>query len=248
MAANLFSAAGYFIGEDLLPAGPGNANGYFESREVIAINEDLLDQVIPLRPAGRIGWRLHSHRPIRRSQRWAVRPRRSAYELRVSPELARRMRRQASSPFCLKDPRFCWTLPAWRAVLGEPVYVCMFRHPAQTIDSIIEHGQRPPALPDYMLRRGELAKVWRDMYANILRWAGGDGGDWVFLEYDDVLRDHGIVERLGARVDARLDPELVQRSIRSVGPDESVPGECQAVYAELRARSSRGVALTQNRG
>jgi hypothetical protein len=235
MTASLFAAAGYFMGDDQMPAARGNERGFHESREVIRINEALLDQVIPMRPADPIRWRIYRWRPDRPNQRWVARPRRTNYELEVSADLASRMRDQLRSPFCLKDPRFCWTLPAWQQVLHEPVFVCVFRHPAETVQSIIK--LREPRLSDHMVRPRRLLRVWRQMYENVLRWADGDTSDWMFIEYDQALHDPAVLMRVRDVVQAPLNPELADASLRSVNERPEVPAQCQRIYAELLRRS-----------
>src|ERR1700726_1587163 len=55
LASGLLAGSGYFMGDHLYPPSEGNPKGYFEDQDVNAINEDLLEPVIPARPAGRIG-------------------------------------------------------------------------------------------------------------------------------------------------------------------------------------------------
>jgi Sulfotransferase family len=240
MMTGLFANAGYFAGDDVRPADQGNSRGYFESEEVNRINEDLLDQVIELRPTGRVSRRIHRRRP-RRFQRWAARPKTLLYDLTVSEELLVRMKRQTRSPFCLKDPRFCWTLPAWREPLGSALRVCIFRHPAETVESIIRLGRIQRGLRDYPLRRRELLRVWRDMYSNALRWSDQAPGEWVFIDYDDVLQGPAAIAELAELSGASLSAEAVDASIRSVRRRrEGVPRACEPVYAELGRRAISG--------
>lgn len=236
MTASLFAAAGYFMGDDQMPAARGNERGFFESREVIRINEALLDQIIPMRPSDPIRWRVYRWRPDRPNQRWVCRPRHLNYRLEVSAELALRMRGQLRSPFCLKDPRFCWTLPAWRQVVDEPVFVCVFRNPAETVQSIVK--LREPRLPDHLLRPRRLIRVWRAMYENVLRWADTAPEEWMFIEYDQVLQSPGALARLADLVQAPLNAELADASLRSVHAAREMPPGCEQIYAELRRRSA----------
>jgi hypothetical protein len=235
MTASLFAAAGYFMGDDQMPAAEGNERGFHESREVIRINEELLDQVIPMRPTDPVRWRIYRWRPDRPNQRWVARPRRVHYRLEVSAELQSRMHGQARSPFCLKDPRLCWTLPAWREATGQPALVCVFRHPAETVRSMAK--LRQPRLPDHMVRPRRLLRVWRQMYENILRWADAEEERWMFIEYGQMLSDPTVIARLGEFVEAPLNPELADASLRSVSEPGDVPGPCREVYAELRRRA-----------
>ena len=50
MVAGTLAKAGYYMGEQLLPANKANPKGFFEDIEVNAINEDILSSVAPRRP------------------------------------------------------------------------------------------------------------------------------------------------------------------------------------------------------
>src|SRR5205823_9948849 len=131
MVAGALHAAGYHLGDELLPASISNPKGYFEDRAVNALNEDLLLQVAPLKPTGRAG-RLFPFR-LDYGHRWlaVVEPQ---ARLRAAPELESRMRELVRRrPFCLKDPRFCYTLELWRPALGDAAYICVFREPGRTV-------------------------------------------------------------------------------------------------------------------
>ncbi len=43
----------------------------------------------------------------------------------------------AHQPFCLKDPRLSYTLPAWRPHIGDALLLCVFRGPSVTASSIV---------------------------------------------------------------------------------------------------------------
>ena len=49
MLAEVLHKSGYDLGPDLMPPAEGNPHGYYESFCIEAINEDLLDQVVPPR-------------------------------------------------------------------------------------------------------------------------------------------------------------------------------------------------------
>ncbi|MDX1388819.1 MAG: hypothetical protein R3344_06490, partial [Acidobacteriota bacterium] len=71
MVAGTLAGAGYFMGEKLWDATPANPKGFFEDQEINAINEDLIAQVLPARPAVLGRW-LYRDRPTR-LQRWLAR-------------------------------------------------------------------------------------------------------------------------------------------------------------------------------
>src|SRR5438067_12472105 len=69
LVAGVLHQSGYFTGHDLLPASPTNPRGFFEDREVNAINEALLERVLPGPPLARVRHPFFPDRP-RFGQRW----------------------------------------------------------------------------------------------------------------------------------------------------------------------------------
>src|SRR5262249_42923187 len=123
MLAGVLSQAGYYMGEHLIPPDEANPKGYFEDDEVNAINEKLLALVTPARSRPAHGWRWLAAVPV-------------SARISCSPQLAKRIEIQTSrTPFCLKDPRFCYTLPVWRPFLRDTMLLCVFREPTRTAQS-----------------------------------------------------------------------------------------------------------------
>jgi hypothetical protein len=231
MVAGTLSKAGYYMGENLMPATASNPKGYYESTDVEAINEDLLASVVPRRPGGLLG-KLLSHRP-KRFQRWlAVVP--VGTEIPVNQQIAERIRHiTAKRPFCFKDPRFCYTLPAWRPFLSDTVFVCVFRHPAATAQSILRNCAEEPYLKGLSINFARAIHVWTLMYRHVLDIHRHDG-DWLFLHYDQAGAAAGLhrIERfLSAAVDRSFPEATVSRS----STQHRIAGPALDVYAELCA-------------
>lgn len=122
------------MGEYPLPAIQANPRGFFEDREIGSVNEMLLALVSPAQPDGVLG-ELKPH-PVYGWQRWlASIP--VGTRILCPPYVAKRIEIQtAKPPFCFKDPRFCYALPAWRPFLQDTAFVCVFREPERTARSI----------------------------------------------------------------------------------------------------------------
>src|SRR5215218_6590 len=131
LAAGLLARAGHDCGDDLLPADEGGPTGFFEARATNQLNELLLapydDALLDLDGYSR---------PLRHGERWlAVLP--PDVEIEVPSRLRDALASAVpASPYCLKDPRFGYTLDGWRPFLGEPLFICVFRHPLATAESI----------------------------------------------------------------------------------------------------------------
>ena len=101
------------MGDQLYPGDEGNPKGYFEDREVNAINEGLLAQLIPGPRRSLVGKLMHRPQPQSRWSRWLAELEPDQV-IACPTKLAGRIRLQTvRRPFCFKDPRFCYTLRAW---------------------------------------------------------------------------------------------------------------------------------------
>ena len=171
LLAGSLARAGYHVGDDLIPASDANPTGFFEDREVNAINEMLLAQVTPARPPGAPpagdtalwgpetlwGWRWLAPVPLGTRV-----PRPAALADRMEAALAPR-------PFALKDPRFCVTLDAWRPLLPDgTAFLCVFREPARTARSIVRVGAEGVYLHGYRLDFRQAVDLWTLMYQHAL--------------------------------------------------------------------------------
>ena len=104
--------AGLNVGHDLVEPDEHNAEGYFEERQVIKINQAIL-HAAGLGP------------PFSFATRDQV--------LRASVEYRAYMIEQAAlATPAWKDPRFCWTLEAWLPLFAHrPKVIVCLRSPAE---------------------------------------------------------------------------------------------------------------------
>lgn len=233
MVAGLFGAAGYFQGTALHPPRPSNPRGFFEDAEINDINETLLRPLVPPRRAeGPIEYLADSPR---RGQHWLAR---IPLDREISVDDTERRRIQAAvsqGPFCLKDPRLCYTLHVWRHHAPQARMICVFRHPQVVVASILREIAIMPYLEDFALSVREAFEVWRLMYSHVLQ-RHARTGEWLFVEYQDVFRPSAL-DRLADFADAAVDrmfpaPELD----RSQGVAAVDALACE-LYKELIVRS-----------
>jgi hypothetical protein len=230
MVAGSLHAAGYHMGDRLLPASPANPRGYFEDRAVNDLNEDLLLQAAPLRPSG---WRRRIHpRRLPYGYRWLAvvdlnaRLAASAASRLAMTELVRRR------PFCFKDPRFCYTLDLWRAALDDAVFVCVFGEPARTATSMLAaRRQERRYLADVHISRRRSLRIWTSMYEHVLR-KHRHHGQWQFVHYDQFL-DGSAIPRLEALLETRIDAGFADVTLRRSSAQTRVPRRTATVYQQL---------------
>ncbi len=229
MLAGVMHGSGYFTGETLLKPTPSNPKGYFESEEINTLNDELISTVIPVRPRRPRGylypWRLPS------GLLWLADIDLNV-ELQPNPEQATRIRRLLSrTPFCLKDPRFCYTLEAWRPALEDVVYLCVFREPGRTALSM-KQNIREESYRGFHLTRARALRVWSSMYRHVLA-SRRDDERWVFVHYEQIL-DGSAIARIESATGARVSTEFIDRSLkRSPDDPDHLPPATRQVYEQL---------------
>lgn len=233
LLAAMAQRAGYHLNRPLQPPNAGNPLGRFESLEVNAINEALLARVLPRRrPNSLFGKLFLRHVPME-NQRWlAAVP--LERQITGTPTLIRRMEQLVQrEPYCLKDPRFSYTLPAWRRVVKDAALVCVFRDPSETAVSILREYRDESGLHSLAMDFDRAVRVWTLMYRHILE-KHHHRGQWHFVHYEQML-DADSVERLSDLLGVTLDSSLVNPALHRSRPDGPVPRRTQQVYDRLCA-------------
>lgn len=229
MAAGILSGSGFYMGSNIYPASISNPKGNFESWEINGINERLLAQVVPGRPPLLGRWIFHERPTV--GQRWLAHvPLETA--IPCPPKIKERIRKVVQkSPFCFKDPRFSYTLPAWRPFLKNVVFICIFREPTITATSILKVCKDAPYLRDFLINFDRVLEIWCLMYRHILEMHRYEG-QWLFLHYDQLLKGDGLdrLERfVGTEINRDFPDVLLNRSI----PKETASLEAKWIYKQL---------------
>lgn len=228
LLAGTLSRSGYFMGDHLWPLREYNPKGYFEDREVNLINNRLIARAT--KPSGERFGRL-LRRSFPQAKHWLAlipvgRPIRTPISL--ARQIAALTRRQ---PFCLKDPRFCYTLPAWRPYLGDAVLLCVFREPARTAYSIVNSCRTNPALQWLEMTAECALQIWMTMYRHVLEIHIREG-EWVFVHYEQIL-DGSFAPRLAAVLGGTVDRSFADPALRRSPNAMEIRPEIQNVYARL---------------
>jgi hypothetical protein len=231
MVAGALADSGYFMGKRLYPGDEGNPKGYFEDWEVNEINEQLLAQVVPARPSGLLGSLFFRSR-IPHMQRWLARVP-VGTSLPCSSDLEERIRSMtAREPFCFKDPRFCYTLSAWRAALRTVAYVCVFRHPATTAVSIVTECGRVSSLRSLRIDFSTALEIWELMYSHLLETQVPQGGRWLFIHYDQFLSGAAF-SKMESELGVTLKRDFVDPTLNRTKHGATAPEAALSIYAKL---------------
>jgi hypothetical protein len=229
MLAGMFAGCGFFMGDRLWPANESNPTGFFEDEEVNRINEDILSTMLPRRWPGPLAMLTRDR--LGDMQRWLSEVPVGA-RVPEDPGIARRISRiVARAPFCLKDPRFSYTLPAWRPWLRDTRFLVVFRDPATTVSSILKECRVAPYLHDLRMDSGRAFRGWTTMYRHILE-LHRHAGEWGWFHYDQLQTPDGM-DRLESFCGVRVDRGFARDDLRRSRPTDSTSAPAMAVYGQL---------------
>lgn len=238
MVAGTLVASGLNAFADDLEATDANPRGFFESKTINRLNEDLLAQVVPLRPPrwGRVFFRQRLYR----GQLWLATPPLRPV-IQMTPTVAEAIRAVLPpEPYCLKDPRFSYTLESWLPLLREPLCICVFRDPAISVASLLREVQRARYLRHTKFDAARAYRVWESCYQHILDLSSR-AGSWLFVHYEQWLdpRHHPGIE---SAVGGPLVWGSVTSALARSRPSSIAPPSAVARYEELcdLAAYSRG--------
>jgi hypothetical protein len=219
MIGGTLSNGSYFFGGKLIPPRAANPKGFFESGVVNNVNERILKTKMPLLQYG---------------HRWlGLLGLQGVQGLYNSGKIVQEIKALVSKqPFCYKDPRFCYTLPIWRPHLKNTKFICIFRHPKNTVASILKECVTAPYLKNMKITKKKAQNVWRLMYTHVVE-RHRKQGQWLFIHYDQMFSIttlHKIEEFLQTEVNKTF-PEKKLR--RPMDINIKLSPETQRVYRTL---------------
>jgi hypothetical protein len=243
MLAGTLAGSGYYIGTDYLPPRDSNPKGFFEGREINAVNEHILtcsltagqrfqQPVMRLARAFGLPWRRAQALPTR-GESWLMPIPLSARIQGNAPIDKQIGMLTAQSPFCFKDPRFSYTLPVWlpHLDLEQTVFLCIFRHPAETAASMAKECRTQPYLRGIRIPTEGLLALWGLMYEHILERQRRHGR-WMFIHYAQLF-DDTFLSRLAGFTDAQVDGGFPDTAFHRSRPEVDLDTKTRSLYAEL---------------
>lgn len=227
MVAGTLAKSGYFMGQDLYPPRITNPKGFFEDPEINDINECIImntnygitKKIINI---------FSKYKP-KIGQLWLSIVPLSA-DMTSSNSINSRIHAIVNKkPFCLKDPRFSYTLPVWMPYLENTVFVCVFRSPYATIESILNYKKVEEM--DIYLNRQIAESIWINMYEHILQ-KHSNFGKWLFIHYNQVLTSRGL-NKIRDISGAIVDKSFPESSISQTVSRYKVSDRAMSLYADL---------------
>jgi hypothetical protein len=208
--ARLLHESGLPAGHDLIPPDESNAEGYFEERAIVDVNDHILFD------AGMKEW-------------FAVASRRELLDAAAPHEDKMRALIRSATP-AWKDPRFCWTLEAWMELMYlKPRVVVCLRSPSEVVASTLKYyGQVSEEAVKHVEHR------WLSEYGRLLEIINEFALDATCVEFEALHRDpEGVVSRLGRFVGRELNASMVRADLRHHSSE--VPEAMRETYERVRA-------------
>lgn len=236
MLGGILYQAGYYMGENVYHGRITNPKGFYECMTVNKINESILKENFELERHCRIhDEELKDYVPDHaKDHGWlSIFPAESRLRChsRVIQDKIREM--VSRQPFCFKDPRFSYTLPIWKRYLsGDAVFICVFRDPAKTVNSIIAECGRMSYLSNLTMSRSIAYKIYVNMYRHILNYSNKCKDDFMFIHYDQIVSGSALDE-LSSRLGVNLTSEFVEASLDRTPGSGTIPQSVRETYQML---------------
>lgn len=218
MLAGSIYNSGYHIGGEGHRPDEGNPKGYFETKLVNSTNDNLLfnSPYTGFTEGSRHGW-------------LATFP--LDQKFKIQPDTKQRiLMATANKPFCLKDPRFSYTLPVWRPFLQNTKYICLFRHPSQVINSILSKTKKYGN--NFYIDKSMCYDIWFTMYKHILEKHSKEG-EWLFIHYYQILFSNGL-DKISEFLNTKIKKDFIDKNLcRSEISEENLPFTIKKIYNQM---------------
>ncbi|KXK26230.1 MAG: hypothetical protein TR69_WS6001001225 [candidate division WS6 bacterium OLB20] len=218
LAGSLASQFSY-LGEDpIMLKNDSNPKGFFEDNEINYLNDRIIEASGVTLPG-----RKRSDRTEPYGGWLSNAPEDTVWNIPFAyADSIRRLTRQKN--FMFKDPRFCFTAPAWRILADDDVVsLVIFRNPSRTAQSML----REPVAQEMKLAYDHALDIWYSMYY----WCLAHADDLtLFVHYDQIRA--GEVERIEDVLHARFDTDFYERSLNR-SPEQEISGRYLTLYNRL---------------
>lgn len=239
MLGGILHNTGYFMGDKLYRQGlDSNLKGFFEWKEINQINETILSSYGQSIYTGITRKFFKKNRVTNpgKNQRWLLSLPPGVNVKCSDSATAERIKQVVEKePFCYKDPRFSYTLPVWKNFLAkDTAYICIFREPGVTVESILKECRSRDYLADLIINRRLAYKVWANIYSHILLKGAvpPQEKNFFFVHYNQIY-DGSALPALAKFLNAELNSDFVEKDLKrsvSLKPD---PGYVKKIYGRL---------------
>lgn len=241
MLSGILHQSGYFMGDKLYLPRESNPKGFFEWKEINQINEAILSNYgksLYSMILKRI-FKRHTVKNPGKNQRWLMALHPEVDVNCTDPAVEEKIKGVLKQdPFCYKDPRFSYTLPVWRRFLPPgTVFICIFREPNTTVESILKECRSRDYLADLSIDREDAYRVWTAIHSHILSHhnvsqnAGADE-TFFFVHYNQIY-DGTALPSLARFLDVPLSRNFIEKDLKRTVANGPIPPGVEAIYLRL---------------
>lgn len=219
--------SGYYMGNRFIPPRDANPKGFFEDPFINHdINEEILKKAFPRLKLG---------------QRWLGIINKNS-ELLDTEKIRQNIKRMIKTkPFCFKDPRFSYTLPVWQKYIPKNTkFVCVFRYPAATINSILLSCRTDKYLKSIRMDVSRGNKIWEAIYTNILGMKLSTK-KILYMHYNQMFSEEGV-HKLECFLNAKVLKDFPDSSlIKPIPKDMHLSNGVKKIYSVLCNKANYSV-------
>lgn len=231
------------MGERFHQPRDSNPKGFFEWHKINKINENILADYLKNSLTTKLVKKVFKKNSVENpgeNQRWLLSMPLDTEVRDCSPLVENEIKAVVrKEPFCYKDPRFSYTLPVWRRFLDpSTVFICIFREPDITVQSILKECRSQNYLADLYINRESAYRIWISIYSHVLfkHARASNSWDFLFVHYNQVY-DGTAIPLLSAFLGTQLKSSFIDKNLKRSTPVGKVPGKAQDVYKELCQRA-----------
>lgn len=208
LLTSMFYEAGVYVGSELLKETISNPRGYFESKGINELNNEIIHKLMPATIAKRrrikklyCKFKNDPLLQVPSSYPFVSTPVKSS--MNVGHRIDRQLTDFASrESYFYKDPRFSVTLPIWLNYLPQDILIlCVYRHPDKTVFSY-QKNITDIYKNSFSVDDGALYNAYARNYNRFIKWKK-NGMNIRFIHYDQLC-DQQYIARLSEDLNIRL--------------------------------------------
>jgi hypothetical protein len=236
MLSGILHQAGYFMGEKLYLPRESNPKGFFEWKVINQINEEILSNFGKSLYSTIRKWifKRYTVKYPGKNQRWLLELPVNVTVNGTDPAVEVNIKEVVKhEPFCYKDPRFSYTLPIWQRFLPPgTVFICIFREPNVTVESILKECRSRDYLADLTINRQDAYRVWSAIHSHILSHYADRSEHFFFVHYNQIYNGTALPS-LARFLDVPLSWDFVEKALKRTVADGPIPPAVETIYLRL---------------
>jgi hypothetical protein len=241
LMGGILHQAGYFMGNGLYPPRHSNPKGFFECEKINGLNEKILkpyDYKIHHSKTPDLGKPYSPYSPGE-GHRWLSYISPKIKVISVDSLITREIKQAVSiNGFAYKDPRFNYTLDVWIPFLKEEViFLCLFRNPSETIDSILTECATAEYLSGFAINPALAEKLWQNSYKRLLRNVVRNPNHiFLFIHYNQLLNG-SVMDKLSEILQVKINNRFAEKALNRSRSTYRVSWETRRIYKTLCKRA-----------